>query len=126
MLHHVSIEIESAEMECAAEFWVLLGFAVVEPPGPLLGASVWLEREGTQVHLIDSKEPIVPRRGHLAVIPPDFGLAVAQLREHGFEVTDKRELWGSPRALAIAPGGHRVELLATPPPGAGGRETLAP
>ncbi len=125
MLHHVSIEIEPAEMERASEFWALLGFTVVEPPGPLIGTSVWLEREGTQVHLIDSKEPIVPLRGHLAIIPPDFQRAVAQLREHGFEVTDKRELWGSPRALAIAPGGHRVELVAAPPPD-GGRRDMPP
>jgi hypothetical protein len=125
MLHHASIEIEPAEIERATQFWVLLGFNLVEPPGALLGASVWLERAGTQIHLIAAKEPTVPQRGHLAVIPPDFGLAVAQLREHGFEVTDKRKLWGSPRALAIAPGGHRVELVATPPPDGGRREVLA-
>jgi hypothetical protein len=119
VLHHASIEIEPAELERATEFWVLIGFTVVEPPAALRGASVWLDREGTQVHLIASKEPTVPGRGHLAIVPPDFGVAVAALRAHGFEVTGKRELWGSPRALAIAPGGHRVELVATPPPGGG-------
>ncbi len=113
-------------MERATEFWVLLGFTVVEPPGPLVGASVWLEREGTQVHLIDTKEPTVPLRGHLAVVPPDFGQAMAQLRGHGFEVAAKRELWGSPRALAIAPGGHRVELVGAPPPNGGRKEGPSP
>jgi hypothetical protein len=115
MLHHVSIEVEPADVERATEFWKLLGFAVVEPPQPLAGSSVWLERKGTQVHLMHAEEPTVPQRGHLAVVPPDFERTVALLREHGFEVNPKRELWDSPRALAIAPGGHRVELMATPP-----------
>ena len=126
MLHHVSIEIEPAQMERATEFWVLLGFTALEPPAALRGASVWLDRKGTQIHLIAAKEPTVPRRGHLAIVPPDFGLAVAALGEHGFEVRGKRELWGSPRALAIAPGGHRVELMAAPPHNAGRREQLSP
>jgi ubiquinone/menaquinone biosynthesis C-methylase UbiE len=38
------------------------------------------------------------------------------LRDAGFDVEDTRELWGEPRAFAIAPGGHRVELMAAPPP----------
>jgi hypothetical protein len=114
VLHHVSIEIEPAQIERATQFWVLVGFAVIEPPAVFGGDSVWLERQATQVHLIATKEPTVPRRGHLAVIPPDFGQAVTQLRSHGFKVTAKRALWGSPRALAIAPGGHRVELVAAP------------
>jgi catechol 2,3-dioxygenase-like lactoylglutathione lyase family enzyme len=114
MLHHVSIEVEPAEIDRATEFWTLLGFAAVEPPQPLADSSVWLEREGTQVHLIPTKQPTTPH-GHIAVVAPDFERTVAQLREHGFEVAPKRELWNSPRALAIAPGGHRVELMAAPP-----------
>ena len=53
--------------------------------------------------------------GHTRLVPPDFERTVTLLREHGFEVTAKRELWDSPRALAIAPGGHRVELWPRPP-----------
>ena len=37
MLHHVSIEVEPADIDRATEFWTLLGFAVVEPPQPLAG-----------------------------------------------------------------------------------------
>jgi hypothetical protein len=40
---------------------------------------------------------------------------VERLEESGFEVAPKRERWGSARAEAIAPGGHRVELMASPP-----------
>lgn len=41
--------------------------------------------------------------------------AVERLREHGFEVVAGREHWGAVRAKAVAPGGHRVELMAAPP-----------
>lgn len=114
MLHHVGIEVAPAEIEAAAEFFQLIGFARVEPP-PTLRKYTWLEREGTQVHLMPEEEPTVPSPGHLAVVVADFEATVARLRERGFAVEPKREHWGEPRALAIAPGGHRVELMAAPP-----------
>jgi hypothetical protein len=114
VLHHVGIEIAAADIEAAAGFFELIGFARVEPP-PTLSEYTWLEREGTQVHLMPEEEPTVPSPGHLAVVAPDFDRIVARLREGGFAVGPKREHWGQPRALAIAPGGHRVELMAAPP-----------
>ena len=114
MLHHVGIEVVPTEIERAAELFVLLGFERVEPP-PTLAEFTWLEREGTQVHLMPERRPTVPTRGHLAVVAPDFEATVARLREHGFEVEHRGEHWGAPRAHAIAPGGHRVELMAAPP-----------
>lgn len=114
MLHHVGIELRPADVGRAAELFELLGFTRVEPP-PTLAEFTWLEREGTQVHLMPTEEPTVPFRGHLAMVAPDFDAAVARLREHGFEVEPRREHWGAPRAHAIAPGGHRVELMAAPP-----------
>jgi catechol 2,3-dioxygenase-like lactoylglutathione lyase family enzyme len=114
MLHHVGIEVAPADIEAAAGFFELLGFERVEPP-ETLRKYTWLEREGTQVHLMPEAEPTVPSPGHLAVVAPDFEATVARLRERGFEVEPKREHWGQPRALAIAPGCHRVELMAAPP-----------
>ncbi len=114
MLHHVGIEIAPAEIERAAELFELLGFERVEPP-PTLAEFTWLEREATQVHLMPEERPTVPARGHLAVVTPDFEATVARLREHGFEVVPRREHWGVPRAHAVAPGGHRVELMAAAP-----------
>jgi catechol 2,3-dioxygenase-like lactoylglutathione lyase family enzyme len=114
MLHHVGIEVAPADIEAAAGFFELLGFRRVEPP-ETLRRYTWLEREGTQVHLMPEAEPTVPSPGHFAVVVPDFEATVARLRERGFEVEPKREHWGQPRALAIAPGGHRVELMAAPP-----------
>ena len=114
MLHHVGIEVAPADVGAAAGFFELIGFERVEPP-PTLSEYTWLEREGTQVHLMPEEEPTVPSPGHLAVVVADFDTAVARLREGGFEVEPKREHWGQPRALAIAPGGHRVELMKAPP-----------
>ncbi len=118
MLHHVGIEIGPADVERAAELFELLGFARVEPPAPL-AEFTWLERDGTQVHLMPAERPTAPPRGHLAVVAPDFEATLERLREHGFEVERRGEHWGAARAHAIAPGGHRVELMSAPPPRSG-------
>jgi catechol 2,3-dioxygenase-like lactoylglutathione lyase family enzyme len=116
MLHHVGIEVAPAEIERTVELWQLLGFELVEPPASL-SEFTWLEREGTQVHLMPTESSTVPTRGHTAVVVADFERAFATLSEHGFEVERRREHWGAPRAQVIAPGGHRVELMAAPPAG---------
>lgn len=117
MLHHVGIEIAPGEVERAVLLFELLGFARVEPPPTLAEGFTWVEREGTQVHLMHEPRPVVPPRGHLAVHVPDFDAALARLREHGFEPEPGRRHWGAPRSHVALPGGQRVELMAAPPPG---------
>ncbi|HEV7398943.1 MAG TPA: VOC family protein [Solirubrobacterales bacterium] len=114
MLHHVGIEVRPAEIERSVELWQLLGFELVEPPESL-SEFTWLERGGTQVHLMPTESPTVPPRGHTAVAVADFEPTFAALREHDFEVERRREHWGAPRAAVISPGGHRIELMAQPP-----------
>jgi len=114
MLHHVGIEVSPADLERSVALWQALGFKREEPPATL-SEFIWLEREGTQIHLMPTDRPTVPPRGHVAVVIADFESAVNALRELGFEVEQRREHWGSPRAVVIAPGGHRVELMALPP-----------
>jgi catechol 2,3-dioxygenase-like lactoylglutathione lyase family enzyme len=114
MLHHVGIEVTPAAIERTVELFQLLGFELVEPP-ETLREFTWLEREGTQVHLMPSESPTVPSPGHTAVVAPDFERIFAALAEHGFEVERRREHWGAARALAFTPDGHRVELMARPP-----------
>ncbi len=117
MLQHVTLEVAPAEIEPAVEFWRLLGFTQVEAPADLAATFTWLEREGTQIHLMRTDSPTVPPHGHVAVVVPDYEQTIERVKAEGCEVTAKRERWGSPRAEAIAPGGHRVELMATPPTG---------
>ena len=85
MLHHVSLEVPTAEVERAVGFWRLLGFAQVGEPDVLGG------------YVTDSEA------------------AFAALEEGGFKPQRHRELWGQPRAFARMPGGHLVELMAAPP-----------
>jgi Glyoxalase/Bleomycin resistance protein/Dioxygenase superfamily len=121
MLQHVTLEVAPEEIERSVEFWTLLGFRRVEPPPALAETFIWMEREGTQIHLERNESPVVPPHGHAAVVVADFGRAVDELREHGFEVIAGREHWNEARAKAIAPGGHRVELMAAPPRSSGKR-----
>jgi catechol 2,3-dioxygenase-like lactoylglutathione lyase family enzyme len=114
MLHHVGIEVAPADIERTIELWQMLGFEPVEPP-ETLSEFTWLERDGTQIHLMPTESPTVPPRGHTAVVVADFESTVAALGERGFEVERRREHWGAPRAHVLSPGGHRIELMARPP-----------
>lgn len=116
MLQHVTLEVAPEDIERSVEFWSLLGFRQVEPPPALAGTFVWVERKGTQIHLERNESPVVPPHGHAAVVVADFDGSVERLREARFEVAVGSKHWGSPRAKAVAPSGHRVELMAFPPP----------
>jgi catechol 2,3-dioxygenase-like lactoylglutathione lyase family enzyme len=114
MLHHVGIEVASPEIERMIELFQLLGFELVQPP-ETLSEFTWLEREGTQIHLMPSESPVVPSRGHTAVVVAGFEATFSAIGDRGFEIERRREHWGVPRALVTAPGGQRVELMAAKP-----------
>jgi hypothetical protein len=115
VLQHVTLEIAPTDIERSIEFWALLDFRQVEAPAALAETFTWVEHDGTQIHLERNESPTVPPHGHAAVVVGDFDRALGRLRDGGFEVTPGREHWGAPRAKAIAPGGHVVELMASPP-----------
>lgn len=117
MIHHVALETRRGDVEAELAFWALLGFARVEPPGELDERSAWAQRAGTQVHLLFADDPAVPARGHVAVVAGDYAATLDRLRAAGFRPEARREHWGAPRAFVRSPGGHRVELMAAPPPG---------
>jgi catechol 2,3-dioxygenase-like lactoylglutathione lyase family enzyme len=114
MLQHVAIEVSPADVERSVELWQLLGFDRVEPPDSL-AEFTWLERKGTQVHLLPTESPTVPPHAHVAVVVPGFEEAFDRIAAAGFEIERRREHWGAPRAKVTAPGGHVVELMAAPP-----------
>jgi hypothetical protein len=115
VLHHAAIEVPPDQVEACAACWEMVGFDRVEAPEALGGHVTWLERGGTQVHLIHTEAATVPSLGHTAVVVDDFEATLAALEEAGHEPERHRELWGEPRALVTMPGGHRVELMAAPP-----------
>lgn len=117
-LHHVSLEVTPDEVERTVEFWTILGFERLAAPDPIAEYVTWLERGENQIHLIHTPEPSVPTLGHPAVVAPggDFEAAVAALRAGGFEFEESQQLWGKRRGFAVAPAGHRVEVMEAPPP----------
>jgi catechol 2,3-dioxygenase-like lactoylglutathione lyase family enzyme len=116
MLQHVSLEVPPDEVESSIHFWALLGFELSEAPEEIAGWVTWLTRDGTQIHLLHNEAATVPQLGHAAVVAEDWEEAIIRLRGAGFEVEEARNLWGAGRAFATAPAGHRVELMASPPP----------
>jgi hypothetical protein len=119
VLQHVSIEVLPADVEATIAFWSLVGFEPVPAPEPLREYVSWVERDGTQIHLIHTEGATVPVLGHAAVVVDDFEAAMQRVAAAGHEVSETRNLWGARRAFAISPGGHRVELMESPPPASG-------
>jgi catechol 2,3-dioxygenase-like lactoylglutathione lyase family enzyme len=115
-LHHAALETAAPDREPLIAFFELLGFQRVDTP-PTLTNALWVEREGTQLHVLFADEPVVPPQGHVAVVCPDYDATLERLRAAGFDPEPRREHWGSPRCFVRAPGGHRVEVMAWAPAG---------
>ncbi len=116
MLHHVSIEVFPADAERWVELLGLIGYERIEAPAVFEGRLPWYERAGTQVHLIPTAGATAPPLGHAAFVAADFDSNVADLEQAGFTVESHSPLWGARRSFVLAPSGHRVELMETPPP----------
>jgi glyoxalase/bleomycin resistance protein/dioxygenase superfamily protein len=115
VLQHVTIELSAAQVGSCVDFYALLGFQEVAPPESLAGRATWVERGGTQIHLMPVDEPVVPPSGHHAVLLADYEGTLAALRDAGFEPEPRQEHWGAARAFVRNPAGHRVELMAGSP-----------
>ncbi len=115
-LQHVSLEVAEADADAEEAFWALLGFAPLAVPEGLGDRARWVGRDGTQIHLLLTDAPVAPPQGHAAVVVADFTAAEAALRDGGFPVDPRSEHWGAARAFTRSPAGHRVELMAAPPP----------
>ena len=116
ILQHVALETRPDDAGAAVRFWALLGFAEVVAPGSLAQRSRWVERDGVQVHLLLTGDPVAPPSGHVALALGDaYEATLERLRAAGFAPEPREEHWGSPRSFVRAPGGHRVELMAAPP-----------
>ena len=116
MLQHASLDVRPDQVDECVAFWRLLGFDRVEPPASLRNRAVWVDRDGTQIHLMHVDEPVAPPEGHVAVVAPDYDAALEALRGAGFEPEPRTAHWGAPRCFVREPAGHRVEVMASPPP----------
>jgi catechol 2,3-dioxygenase-like lactoylglutathione lyase family enzyme len=103
--------------DCRA-FYAALGFEDAEPPPGIIGRAAWLQREGTQVHLLFvDGDAAVGWGGHVAIVAPDYEAAVERLRAAGHAVEPRRAHWGAARCYARDPAGHTVEIMAFAPGG---------
>ena len=104
MLHHVGIEVAPADVERAVEFFALLGFERVEPPPTLAASFTWLERDGTQIHLMHEETPdraaARPPRRRRPRLRGDARRACASTASRS---SAGREHWGAPRATSSPP-----------------------
>src|SRR3954454_8929000 len=116
MLQHASLEVDAAQVSDCVAFWELLGFTRMEPPPKLRSRFTWVEREGTQIHLIPAEPPGAPaQEGHVAVGAEDSEWALAALRAPAFEPYDGQTAWDAPRSFGRAPVAHLVEVRSRPP-----------
>ena len=116
MLQHVSIEVHPEDVPRTVALWRAIGFEPVEAPGPINPYVTWLERRGTQIHLIHNEDATIPILGHPAVVAEPYDEVLGRVRRAGFELEEHQELWGARRWFVIGPGGHRTELMESPPP----------
>ena len=114
MLQHVSLEVRPDQVRDCVAFWGLLGFTEIEPPPVLRDRFIWVERNGTHIHLIPREDPAVPVEGHAAVVAPD-DQTIARLRDNGFDPREGSNAWNAPRWFVTDPAGHRVEVMSAPP-----------
>jgi catechol 2,3-dioxygenase-like lactoylglutathione lyase family enzyme len=114
MLQHVTREIPPDALERCVRFYGILGFEPVPPPEGIAGRAAWVERAGTQIHLMP-REDASPQQGHVGIVIDHYDATLRRLREQGHEVEPRREHWGSPRAYVRDPAGNLVEVMARPP-----------
>ena len=115
MLQHVTIELTADQVAPCVDFYALLGFVRVEPPESRARPATWVERDGTQVHLMPVDDPVVPPSGHHAVLLTDYDATFESLRDAGFDPEPRKQHWGAARAFVRNPAGHRVEIMAASP-----------
>jgi len=114
MLQHVTREIPPATLDQCVGFYGILGFAPVDPPPGIAGRAFWVQRAGTQIHLMPKPEAS-PQQGHVGIVIDHYEATLRRLRERGHEVDPRREHWGSPRAYVRDPAGNLVEVMERPP-----------
>jgi catechol 2,3-dioxygenase-like lactoylglutathione lyase family enzyme len=115
-LHHVALEVPPDRIQDCVRFWELLGFEQAEAPQELADRGVlWLNSAGTSVHLMSVGEPVIPARGHAAVVLDSYAETIGRLRAAGFDPQPRTRHWGAARAYVRDPAGHLVEVMAAPP-----------
>jgi catechol 2,3-dioxygenase-like lactoylglutathione lyase family enzyme len=115
VLQHVTLEVKPDQVRDCVAFWELLGFSEMAPPPLLRDRFTWVEREGTQIHLVPVDAPIAAREGHVAVIADDFEATLGRLTNAGYLLREGTNAWDAPRSFVRDPAGHLIEVMSKPP-----------
>ena len=115
MLQHVTLEVTPDQVRDCVAFWALLGFTEMTPPPLLRDRFTWVEREGTQIHLVPVEQPIAAREGHVAVLAEDFEATLTRLTDAGYHLREGTNAWAAPRSFVRDPAGHLIEVMSKPP-----------
>jgi hypothetical protein len=59
--------------------------------------------------------PVVARRGHIAVVAPDYDGVLRALAEAGYTVEAAQNAWDAPRSTVRDPAGHIIEVMSRAP-----------
>jgi catechol 2,3-dioxygenase-like lactoylglutathione lyase family enzyme len=108
-VHHVSINVH--DVDRALRFYVdVLGLTEIERPD--LGfPGAWLAVGAQQIHLLEVPGSVPPQGQHFALHVADLDATLAELAEHGLDVSEPREIVGVCRqAFLEDPTGNLVEL----------------
>src|ERR1700754_1052937 len=103
MLQHVTLEVRPERVRECVSFWALLGFAEMVAPPTLRDRFTWVEREGTQIHLVPLEDPVAMREGHVAVIGPDYDTVLRAIAGGGVGRGGGSKAGGPPRGRSCAP-----------------------
>jgi hypothetical protein len=76
----VTLELRRERVEDCVAFYELIGFERVDPPESLRERAAWVQRGATQIHLLWVDDPVTLPSGHVAVVPPDYDVALERLR----------------------------------------------
>ena len=115
MLQHVTLEVKPDQVRDCVAFWALLGFTEMTPPPLLRHRFVWVERAGTQIHLVPVEQPIAAREGHVAVLAEDFQATLERLTGAGYQLREGTNAWDAPRSFVRDPAGHLIEVMSKAP-----------
>jgi catechol 2,3-dioxygenase-like lactoylglutathione lyase family enzyme len=114
-LQHVTLEVRPEEVRACVAFWALAGFEEIPAPPALRDEFTWVQRAGTQIHLVATDAPAVAERGHVAVVADDYAATVQRMADAGFVPRAGLRAWDADRVFVRDPAGHRVEIMEAPP-----------
>lgn len=105
----MSIDVD--DVDRAIQFYTAVLGLTPRPDRPDFGfGGAWLDAGGQQVHLIAGPRPDPASGQHFALLVDDLDATIAELREHGIDVSDPSPVATSRQAFLRDPSGNLVEL----------------